>query len=337
MMPMDYRKLLLKKAMIPGSLGFLGDLALQLAKFYPRPLDTFSLLLFAGDHGIHAEGVTYSPQEITWQQTRNFASGGGACTLFAKLNGIDLKIIDVGVAGSFDPSTSVIDRKVGFGTKNFLHEQAMTDKECASAIEVGRAMTRSSGADLIGFGEMGVANTTSSSAIVAALLDRKPEEVTDGGSGLSEPDLRHKIEVIRKGLAFHTRRDPLDVLSAFGGFEHGAIVGGILEAYTTEKPILLDGFVVGAAALVAAMIDPNVKQNFIFAHRSGMKGSGILLEALGCTKPILDFGMYLGEGTGALTAWPIVRQASHILWEMSEFEQAEVTDSTAILRSKGLL
>ncbi len=139
------------------------------------PLIRSPLLLFAGDHGIHAEGVTYSPQEITWQQTRSFASGGERAP-FAKLNGIDLKIIDVGVAGSFDPSTSVIDRKVGFGTKNFLDEQAMTDKECASAIEVGRAMTRSSGADLIGFGEMGVANTTSSSAIVAALLDRKPED-----------------------------------------------------------------------------------------------------------------------------------------------------------------
>jgi nicotinate-nucleotide--dimethylbenzimidazole phosphoribosyltransferase len=323
--------------MIPGSLGFLGDLALQLAGFYPRPLASFSLLLFAGDHGVHAEGVTYSPQEITRQQTRNFASGGGACALFAKLNGVDLKIIDVGVAGSFDSSSSVIDRKVGFGTKNFLHQKAMTDEECASAIEAGRAMTRSSLSDLIGFGEMGVANTASSSAIVAALLNRSPEEVTDTGSGLSESDLRHKIEVVRKGLALHPRRNPLDVLSSFGGFEHAAIVGGILEAYTTEKPILLDGFVVGAAALVAAMIDPNVKQNFIFAHRSGMKGSGILLEALGCTKPILDFGMYLGEGTGALTAWPIVRQASHILWEMSEFEQAEVTDSTAILRSKGLL
>lgn len=337
MISMDYQKLLLRKAMIPGSLGFLGDLALKIAGFCPRPLASFSLLLFAGDHGIHAEGVTHSPQEITRQQTRNFASGGGACALFAKLNGVDLKVIDIGVAGSFDPSSSIIDRKVGFGTKNFLQQKAMTACECASAIEVGRTMARSSTSDLIGFGEMGVANTTSSSAIVAALLNRSPEEVTDTGSGLNELDLRHKTEVIRKGLALHPLRDPLDVLSSFGGFEHAAIVGGILEAHAMGKPILLDGFVVGSAALVAAMIDPDVRKNFIFAHRSAMRGSDILLEALGCTKPILDLGMYLGEGTGALTAWPIVRQASYILWEMSEFEEAEVANSTDILRSKGIV
>lgn len=334
---MDHHELLLDKAMIPGSLGVLGDLALRLAEFYPRPLETFSLLLFAGDHGIHAEGVTHSPQKITFQQVRSFASGGGACGLFSKLNGVDLKIIDVGVAGSFDPSHRVIDRKVGFGTKNFLHEKAMTDEECASAIEVGKAMTRSSSADLIGFGEMGVANTTSSAAIVAALLDLDPEMVTDGGSGLSGSDLRHKIDVVRKALALHTERDPLDVLSAFGGFEHAAIVGGILEAHALNKPILLDGFVVGSAALVASLIDQDVRKNFIFAHRSAMKGSGFLLEALGCTRPLLDLGMHLGEGTGALTAWPIVRQASCILWEMNGFEEAKVTDSTAILRAKGLV
>jgi len=330
-------ELLLKKAMPPGSLGELGELAITLGGFYKRPLQTFSLLLFAGDHGICGEEVTHSPQEITRQQTKNFASGGGACALFAKINGAQLSVIDVGVNGTFDPEDHVLDYKVGFGTKNFLHQAAMSEEEVAQAIEAGRVIVRQGRSDLIGFGEMGVANTTSSSAMIAALLDVDPALVTGKGSGLSDEELKHKIDVIKQALALHPRRDGGSVLQCFGGFEHAAIVGGILEAHKLHKPILLDGFVVGAAALVATRLDPSVKQNFIFAHRSAMEGSDLLLKELGCTRPILDLGMQLGEGTGALTAWPIVKQASHILFDMGEFEEAGVTNSTKILQEKGLI
>lgn len=335
--PMNYHELLLRKAMPPGSLGELGNLALFLAEFYQRPLNTFTLLLFASDHGIHSEGVTHSPQEITYQQTKNFASGGGACALFAHLNDAELVVIDVGVKHTFSTSDRVIDRKIGYGTKNFLQEAAMSHEECAQALEVGKEIVGSASADLIGFGEMGVANTTASSAIVAALLDLDPALVTDTGSGLSETDLQHKINVIRKALTLHPSRSALDVLAAFGGFEHAAIVGGMLEAANQKKPILLDGFVVGAAALVAVQINPEVRDSFIFAHRSKMKGSDLLLESLGCTKPLLDLGLHLGEGTGSLSAWPLVRQASSILWAMSDFEDAQVSNSTKILQTKGLV
>jgi nicotinate-nucleotide--dimethylbenzimidazole phosphoribosyltransferase len=331
---------LLEKAIVPNSLGRLGELAVRLALIKEGPLTAPMHLLFASDHGITEEGVTHSPREITAQQCRSFAQGGGACSLFCRLGGIEQRVIDVGVDYLFDEGEAIIDYKVRRGTRNFLYERAMTEAECRSAMEAGRRCTRdaiSDGCDVIIFGEMGVGNTTSASAIASALLDRDPSQVTGKGSGLSDAELEGKVAVIRRALTVHRERSPLGVLEAFGGFEIAAIVGGILEAAANGVVIIIDGVPVSAAALIAQRIDRAVTDSLICAHRSAMTGHDLILEALGCPPPLLDLSMQLGEGTGALAAWPLVRLASHLLTDLTSFEEAGVTDSTRILQERGLL
>ncbi len=331
---------LLKKAIVPHSLGALGELAVRLALIKEGALKAPMHLLFAGDHGITEEGVTHSPREITAQQCRSFAQGGGACSLFARLGGVEQRIIDVGVDHTFEAGERIIDCKIRRGTRNFLRECAMTEEECSAAMEAGRRCTRdaiSDGCDVVIFGEMGVGNTTSASAIASALLDTDPALVTGRGSGLSDAELAHKVEVIRRALQLHRDRAPLAVLAAFGGFELAAIVGGVLEAGASGVPIIIDGVPVSAAALIARRIDAALPGYMICAHRSAMTGHRLILEALGCPPPLLDLGMQLGEGTGALAAWPLVRLASHLLDELTSFEEARVTDSTRILQARGLV
>lgn len=344
--PIDKRRLealemaLLAKAMPPNSLGELARLGIRIALITPKPLSRLALLLFAGDHGIHAEGITHSPQEITAQQCLNFAKGGGACGLFARCNGVDLTVIDMGVKHRFSPSDGVDDCKLGFGTENFLHTKAMERQQCFAAMELGRAQVRKknrAGFDAIAFGEMGVGNTTSASAIASAITGLPVRKVTGRGSGLSDEDLDHKCKVLEQALRKHRSCDPLAVLASFGGFEIAAIAGGIIEAASLSMPILLDGFITTAAALVSCALEPACKDYIIPCHLSGIEGHGLLLEYLDLPKPVLSLGMRLGEGTGALTAWPIISQASRILTEMTSFENGGVTDSTALLQEKGIL
>ncbi len=344
--PIDFTKRshfetqLLEKAMPPNSLGRLGKLALSLAMIKEGPLDRMQLLLFAGDHGVIEEQVTHSPQEITYQQCLNFAAGGGACSLFARLNDIELKVIDVGVAQDFPSTSSVVNKKVAYGTKNFLKEPAMTKDECYQAMQVGKEMVKQAsdaGIQAIAFGEMGVGNTTSASALAAVITGHPVPQITGKGSGLSDEELEHKIQVIEKGIVLHPERDPISLLCNLGSFEIAAICGGMLEAAERSVPILLDGFVVTSAALVAKALDRNVCDYLIACHRSGMEGHALMLQALGCAEPVLDLQMQLGEGTGSLVAWPVVRLASHILTDMTSFENAQVTDSTKLLQTLGLV
>ncbi len=331
---------LLAKAMPPGSLGEVARLAIRIALITPRPLAKLALLLFAGDHGIVAEGVTHSPQEITAQQCINFAKGGGACGLFARSHAVDLTVVDVGVNHRFSPSDGVIDQKVGFGTENFLHQRAMEREQCTAAMEIGRACVRQkkqAGFDSIAFGEMGVGNTTSASAIASALTSLPVKRVTGRGSGLSDEDLAHKCTILEQALEKHPSREPLDVLVSFGGFEIAAIAGGIIEAASLGIPILLDGFITTAAALVSCALEPHCKDYLIACHLSALEGHDLLLKYLDLPKPVLSLGMQLGEGTGALSAWPIIRSASRIITEMTSFEGGGVTDSTALLKERGLL
>lgn len=335
----EYETQLLAKAMPPNSLGRLGSLALKLALIKEEPLDSLSLLLFASDHGVVEEGVTHSPQQITYQQCCNFASGGGACSLFASLNHATLSVIDVGVNHSFAKQDAVVDCKIGYGTKNFLKGPAMERELCIQAMEVGRNRVHlavKEGAQAIAFGEMGVGNTTSASAVSAALTNLSVSEITGKGSGLSDTELLHKVAVIEKALELHPQRDPLSVLCNLGGYEIAAICGGMLEAAEASLPILLDGFIVTSAALVANAMDEHLHEYLIPCHQSGMQGHRNMLESLGCGKPLLDLQMQLGEGTGALAAWPLVRLASHLLTDMTSFSDAQVTDSTKLLQSMGL-
>lgn len=344
--PIDMRRVealeetLLAKAMPPGSLGELSRLAIRIALITPRPLTKLALLLFASDHGIHAEGITHSPQEITAQQCLNFAQGGGACGLFARCNGVDLTVIDMGVKHRFSPSDGIEDCKLGFGTENFLHTKAMGKEQCFAAMEEGRAQVRKKkreGFDAIAFGEMGVGNTTSASAIASAITTLPVRKVTGKGSGLSDEDLEHKCQVLEQALQKHRSRDPLTILESFGGFEIAAIAGGILEAASLSMPILLDGFITTAAALISCALEPACKEYIIPCHLSALDGHDLLLHYLDLPKPVFSLGMQLGEGTGALTAWPVIRVASRILTEMTSFENGGVTDSTALLQEKGIL
>ncbi len=344
--PIDKKRLeeleaaLLAKAMPPNSLGELARLGIRIALITPKPLSRLALLLFAGDHGICCEGITHSPQEITWQQSVNFAKGGGACGLFARCNGVDLTVIDMGVKHRFSPSDGVHDCALGFGTENFLHTKAMDKQQCLTAMELGRAQVRKkkhTGFDAIAFGEMGVGNTTSASAIASAITGFAVRSVTGKGSGLSDEDLEHKCQVLEKALNKHRSRDPLSVLESFGGFEIAAIAGGIIEAASLSMPILLDGFITTAAALVSCALEPDCKDYIIPCHLSAFDGHDLLLKYLDLPKPVLSLGMQLGEGTGALTAWPIISQASRILTEMTSFQNGGVTDSTALLQEKGIL
>lgn len=344
--PIDKRRLaaleeaLLAKAMPPKSLGELARLAIRLALITPRPLSKLALLLFAGDHGIHAEGITHSPQEITWQQCVNFAKGGGACGLFARCNSVDLTVVDMGVKHKFSPSDGVVDCSLGYGTENFLQTDAMEKATCLAAMEQGKVQVRKkkqAGFDTIAFGEMGVGNTSSASAIASAITGLPVRSVTGKGSGLSDEELEYKCKVLSQALLKHRSRDPLQVLASFGGFEIAAIAGGIIEAASFSMPVLLDGFITTAAALVSCALEPACKEYIIPCHLSALDGHDLLLRHLDLPQPVLSLGMQLGEGTGALTAWPIISQASRILSEMTSFSVGGVTDSTALLQEKGIL
>lgn len=334
------QELLLSKAMPPNSLGRLAKLALHLALIKEKALDRSIMLVFAADHGIVEENVTHSPQQITYQQCCNFARGGGACSLFATLNNVDLKVIDVGVKYRFSDTDGVVDRKVAWGSNNFLKGPALDEGACLQAIEVGKQMVLdayNAGYEVIGFGEMGVGNTTSSSAVAAQLLQIGVHELTGKGSGLTDKELEHKMDVIQAALTLHTERDPFRVLCNLGGYELAAICGGMIQASSLMLPILLDGFVVSSAALVATRLENRVAEYLIPCHRSAMRGHQKMLDAMGLDEPLLDLEMQLGEGTGALAAWPLVRLASHLLFDMTSFSDAHVTDSTRLLRTMGVL
>ncbi len=326
--------------MPPHSLGRLSDLALELALIRPRALKHLSLLLFAGDHGIVEEKVTHSPVEITYQQCLNFARGGGACSLFASQGNAELSVIDVAVKHIFAPCDGVIDQKVAWGSRNFLVSPALDVEACQKALAVGKRMVAQAhdrGCDAIAFGEMGVGNTTSASSVAAALTGLPVPSLTGKGSGLSDAGLLHKIAVIEQGLALHPGREPMEVLRNLGGYEMAAICAGMLEAAELGIPILLDGYVVSSAALVAVRLEPALVDYLIACHRSAMQGHQAILDAIGCKQPLLDLSMQLGEGTGALAAWPLVRLASSILFEMTSFEEGRVTDSTALLAQLGVV
>jgi nicotinate-nucleotide--dimethylbenzimidazole phosphoribosyltransferase len=331
---------LLAKAIPPYSLGKLGELAIKLALITPQTLEKPALILFAGDHGVTEENITHSPKEITWQQCVNFAHGGGACSLFARANSVYLSVVDVGVEHEFQKEDLVLDYKVAFGTKNFLKEMAMTPLQCQQAMATGRLLVRErrqSGFDTLAFGEMGVGNTTSAAALASALTGFSSAQVTGKGSGISETELLHKMDVVTKAVFLYKTDDPLQLLASLGGFEIAAIVGGILEACELGLPVLLDGFITTVAALVACALEPHCAGYLIPCHRSGMQGHELLLQYLGLDQPVLQLDMQLGEGTGALAAWPLIALASRILPEMTSFSEGKVTDSTAILSQIGLV
>lgn len=314
-----------------GALGRLEQLALQIGlvqgSLTPR-LDRPVVMVFAGDHGVAAEGVSSFPQAVTQQMVLNFLAGGAGINVFARLYDMEVRVIDAGVNHAFAARADLIDAKVAMGTRNFAREPAMTMTQCEQALLQGAELAArevAAGSNVLAFGEMGIANTSAAAALMAALC-RLPAEVCVGrGTGLNDAGLRHKLEVIRRALALHRQADtPLAALAAFGGFEMAMMAGAMLQAGQSRTLLLIDGFIATAVLLVASRLYPALLDYCVFAHRSDESGHALLLQQLGA-QPLLDLGMRLGEGTGAALAYPLLRAAVGFLNDMASFASANVS------------
>ncbi|WP_031515264.1 nicotinate-nucleotide--dimethylbenzimidazole phosphoribosyltransferase [Streptomyces sp. NRRL F-5123] len=319
-----------------GALGMLEIISAQLAglsRVCPAPIpEPAAVAIFAGDHGVHAQGVTSWPQEVTGQMVANFLGGGAVCNAFANQVGAEVCVIDVGVASELPGTPGLLPRKVRAGTADFTAGPAMTREEALRAIEVGIETARdlvAAGNKALLTGEMGIANTTTSAALIAVFTGTDPAEVTGRGTGINDEMHARKVDVVRRALELHRPdpADPIAVLTAIGGLEHAAITGLLLGAAALRTPVILDGVSAGAAALVARAIAPEVLAACIAGHRSAEPGHVAALTALGL-RPLVDLDLRLGEGTGALLALPLVQSAARVMHEVATFDAAGVTEKS---------
>jgi nicotinate-nucleotide--dimethylbenzimidazole phosphoribosyltransferase len=317
----------------PGSLGRLEELSVQLAGIQGRPLPYIknkAIMVMAGDHGVVAEKIGNWPQEVTAQMVANFLRGGAGINVIARQVDARVIIVDMGIATDMKPQPDLISRKIGYGTNNIALGPAMTEEHAVSSIEAGIEMVATEaakGLDIIGTGDMGIGNTTASSAICAVMTGRPAAEVTGRGTGLTDEQLRYKITVIEQALAVNRpeRTKPLEVLAKVGGFEIGGLAGVMLGAAARQVPVVIDGFISGAAALIASAMSSRCKDYLIAAHLSAEPGHKVLLEHLGL-KPLLSLDMRLGEGTGAALGIFLAETATRILAEMATFTEAMVSE-----------
>ncbi|MFI0201533.1 nicotinate-nucleotide--dimethylbenzimidazole phosphoribosyltransferase [Streptomyces sp. NPDC016734] len=317
-----------------GALGMLEIISAQLAglsRVCPPPIpEPAAVAIFAGDHGVHAQGVTPWPQEVTTQMVANFLGGGAVCNAFANQVGAEVCVIDVGVAGDLPATPGLLPRKVRPGTADLSTGPAMTREEAVAAIEVGIETARdlvAAGNKALLTGEMGIANTTVSAALISVFTGVDPAEVTGRGTGINDETHARKVEVVRRALELHQPdpADPIGVLAAIGGLEHAAIVGLLLGGASLRTPVILDGVSAGAAALVARAIAPESLSACIAGHRSAEPGHVAALNKLGL-RPLVDLDLRLGEGTGALLALPLVQSAARAMHEVATFDSAGVTE-----------
>ena len=326
-----------------GALGLLEKVAHQLALIQSQgkeaavehiELNKPSIIIFAGDHGVADEGVSIAPSAVTQQMVLNFLSGGAAINCFCAVNNVDITVVDTGILLPVESdSDMLISQRLGPRTNNFANEAAMSLETVERGIELGTELvsrTISNGTNITMFGEMGIGNTSSASAILSALANRTAVECVGLGTGINNEQLARKVAVVEQGVArckgidAKEVKDIKEVLAQVGGYEIVQMVGGFLGAYQNRTPILVDGFIVSVAAYVATLIEPNCRDYMIFAHRSEESGHKILLELLDA-EPLLDLGLRLGEGTGAALAMPIIRAAAEFYNNMASFESAGVT------------
>ena len=317
-----------------GSLGRLESLAMQIALIQQTLSPSLSHpchLLLGGDHGIEREGVSVSPREVTWQQMINFSRGGGGVNMFCRQHGFDLKIVDVGVDYDLSPYPAILNRKIARGTRNFLHEPAMSKEQYEAALTVGADLVdncRKQGCQIICIGEMGIANTSPSSIWMHLFTGIPLKECIGAGAGLNSEGIRHKYEILSQAIANYQsvthQATPETPLAYFGGFEMVAAIGAILRAAELHLIILIDGFIITACALAACQLYPAVKDYMIFTHCGDENGHHRMLESLQA-EPLLRLGMRLGEGTGALCTFPIVDSAVRMINEMNNFDNAHIT------------
>ncbi|WP_189115381.1 nicotinate-nucleotide--dimethylbenzimidazole phosphoribosyltransferase [Pilimelia terevasa] len=318
----------------PGSLGALEDLSVRLAGIAgvcPPPLpEPAALAIFAGDHGVHAAGVTPWPQEVTGQMVANFLAGGAVVNAFARQVGAAVTVVDVGVAGPLPAAPDLRDLRVRPGTGNLLTGPAMSRDEAVQALAAGITVAGElcdGGARILLCGDMGIANTTPSAALVAAFTGTAPGAVTGRGTGVDDATYARKVEVVAAALARHRPdpADPVGVLAAVGGLEHAALAGYLLAAAARRVPVVVDGVIAAAAALAAAALAPAAVDAMVAGHLSVEPGAGVALAHLGLA-PVLDLGLRLGEGTGAVLALPVVAAAVRALREVATFDSAGVTE-----------
>ncbi len=316
-----------------GSLGRLEELAKQIVeitkKENPR-IKNKVIFTLAGDHGIVEEGVSAYPKEVTPQMVYNFINGGAGINVLARHAGARVIIVDMGVACDLEPHSDLVIKKINYGTKNMAGGPAMTKEEAIKSIENGIDVFKEevkSGIDIVGTGDMGIGNTASSSAIASVITGKPVEVMTGRGTGIDDKTLSNKIRVIEKAISVNKpdAKDAIDVLSKVGGFEIGGLTGVILAAGSRRIPVVIDGFISGAAALIAYQLEPKIKDYMIAAHCSVEKGHKIILNYLGL-KPLLDFDLRLGEGTGAAVGMTIIEAGIKILTQMATFQDAGVSE-----------
>ncbi|MFM0335587.1 nicotinate-nucleotide--dimethylbenzimidazole phosphoribosyltransferase [Paraburkholderia fungorum] len=316
----------------PGSLGRLESLARQMGLIQRTTHPTVerpAMIVFAGDHGIAHEGVSPYPQAVTAQMVANFLAGGAAINALSRVSGIELEVVNAGIASSLPAHEGLVDIPVAAGTRNFVHEPAMTHDQALAAMQAGAARVRhhaALGSNVIGFGEMGIANTSAAACLMSRLCGVPIDECVGRGTGLDDAGLAKKRNVLASALAHHTvSTDPLDVLSTFGGFEIAMMAGAYLAAAEARMTILVDGFIATSALLVADAFAPSVREYCVFAHASNEAGHRRMLDHFGAL-PLLSLDMRLGEGTGAALAVPLLRAAVAFVNEMASFESAGVAN-----------
>ena len=313
----------------PGSLGRLEELSVQLAGITGKVQSTIEkkhLLVFAADNGVVEEGVSSAPQSVTLQQTVNLTRAKTGASVLAKHFGCGITVCDVGVNADI-AEKAVLNRKIAYGTKNIAHGPAMTREQAMTAIRTGMELAQSTDADVLGIGEMGIGNTTTSSAVLAVLLNAEVEDVTGRGGGITDESFRKKKDVIRRAIAVNhpDRSDVVDVLAKVGGFDIAAMCGAFLGAAATQRPVVIDGFISAVAALCAVRLCSNVRGYLIPSHASYEIGYRLAMDAM-ALQPMLLLEMRLGEGSGCPLAFEILSAACAVMNHMATFDQAGIND-----------
>lgn len=316
-----------------GALGILEKIALQIGSIQQslEPLlKKPTIIIFAGDHGIVNEGVSPYPQEVTYQMVFNFLQGGAGINVFSKQNGIEIKVVDAGVNFDFEPHPNLIRAKIGKGTKSYLSEPAMTEDQCLKAINNGVEIVNEihkNGSNIIGFGEMGIGNTSSAAILMSLLCGIPIENCVGKGTGLDDEGVEKKKAILKSAIENqrNSEQSPLSILATFGGFEIAMMCGAMMKAAELKMILMIDGFIATSSLLVASKMNQSILDYCIFAHQSNENGHRLMLDHLKA-EPLLNIGMRLGEGTGAAVAYPLIQSAVNFLNQMASFESAAVSN-----------
>jgi len=313
-----------------GALGQLEKISNQIGRVQGTDspnLSSPTIVVFAGDHGIALDGVSAFPQEVTYQMVMNFLNEGAAINVFCNQNNIDLKVVDAGVNYDFPDNKNLINAKIAKGTKSYLKEAAMTKEQCEAAIKVGAELCskiHDDGSNIIGFGEMGIGNTSAASLIMSKICNIPIVDCVGRGTGLDNDGLIKKIEILKKASKIHDVTTPYNILRSYGGFEMAMMCGAMLQAAQNRMIIMVDGFIATSVFLVAHGIEPEIMEYAIFCHQSDEQGHKKMLEYLQA-EPLLNLGMRLGEGTGCALAYPLIKSAVNFLNEMANFDSAGIS------------